>query len=167
MKLYLASHEIQTKYDFKTGLFVSIHHQNRTPFFPITKNYGIHINTGYETYIALKRKITKKLPYPYSNCIKNLIPFSSESEKIFSYFTFLNMSYYDQDICMSFCFQDKLIDKCDCSDIGIESLRNTSYCSTMPQLNCLFDFLSNFYVSQNSICQNVCHKECFKIEYEI
>ena len=168
LKNYLAPHEVQTTYDFKNGLFVSIHHHNTTPFFSITKNFGIHVNTGYETYIALKRKITRKLPYPYSNCIKNLIPFSPESEKIFPYFALLNMSYYDQDICMSFCYQDKLIDKCDCKDVGIESLRNTSFCSTISQLDCLFDFCTNFfYGPENSICQNVCHKECYKIEYEI
>ena len=163
----LASHKVQTNYNYKTGLFLAIHNQSRTPFFPITKNYGIHVNTGYETYIALRRKITKKMEYPYSNCIKDLTPFSPESEKIFKFFKHLNIDYYDQEICASLCFQDKLIDSCGCSEIGIQAIRNTSYCTTMPQLGCLFSFLSNFYVSDNFVCQNTCQKECYKVEYDI
>ena len=37
----------------------------------------------------------------------------------------------------------------------------------MEQLSCLFNFLSTFYASENNECQEVCAKECFKIEYEI
>ena len=131
----LASHKIHTKFDYKTGLLLTIHNQTRAPFSTITQNYGIHIPTGYETYIALTKKITKKLEYPFSNCIKDLVPFSEESKKIFGYFQDLNMKYYDKEFCNLVCFQDKLINKCGCCDIGAPTIRNASYCTSMEQLS--------------------------------
>jgi hypothetical protein len=107
------------------------------------------------------------MEYPYSNCIKDLSSFSSKNKTIFEFFKDLNIDYYDQEICASLCFQNKLIDSCGCSEIGIEKIRNTSYCTSMSQLSCLFSFLSTFYVSDNFICQNICQKECYQVEYDV
>jgi hypothetical protein len=56
----------------------------------------------------------KKMEYPYSNCIKDFTSFSSENKQIFEFFKDLKIDYYDQEICTSLCFQNKLIDSCGC-----------------------------------------------------
>jgi hypothetical protein len=78
------------------------------------------------------------------------------------------VTLYDQDFCFTICFQDKLIDKCNCSDIITPTIRNALYCETNDQLECLYEFNDFFSKSDlNSLCENACPSQCQSIEYKL
>ena len=71
---------------------------------------GISIQTGLETHIGMRRKSTKKLGYPYADCLKSFSLDSEYAKKIYEILKQFQVSYYDQNLCLSICYQDKLIE---------------------------------------------------------
>ncbi len=105
---------------------------------------------------------------PYSNCIRDLTPFSDYSRRLFSYFTQLNLSNYDQDVCVSLCYQDKLVDNCSCCSTQTNSVHNVHYCQSQNELICEANYLAYFSTADtNEICDNVCREECQKETFDI
>jgi acid-sensing ion channel 2 len=78
------------------------------------------------------------------------------------------VNYYDQDFCFTICFQVKLIDKCNCSDIITPTIRSAKYCETNEELECFDQFVDFFSKSDlNSLCENACPSQCQSIEYKL
>jgi hypothetical protein len=78
------------------------------------------------------------------------------------------VTLYDQDFCFTICFQDKLIDKCNCSDIITPTIRSAKYCENDDELECLNQFNDLFSKSDlNSLCENACKQQCQSIEYKL
>jgi hypothetical protein len=146
-------------------LYVVVHNQSTLPF---TLHSGINIPTGFETYISVDREFNNKLDDPYSNCIDKLESKIPYAKKLFGYFQYLNVTYYDQEFCFTLCYQDKLIDKCNCSDIITPSIRDSTFCETDVELSCMDDFDSDFTISDlNEICEFACPQQCSTIEYNL
>ncbi len=143
-----------------------IHNQTQLPF---TSNKGVNIQAGTKTYVSVNREFKNKLSSPYSNCLRDLSnPPNSYAASLFSHFHSLNVNYYDQDFCFTLCFQDKLIHKCNCTDIIAPTILNISYCETVNELKCLNDFNDFFSKSDlNSFCENACPSQCQSIEYKL
>ncbi len=157
----------QTKFAYKTGLFLLVHNQSHTK--PFTLSSGINIPTGLETYVGVSRHFTHQLSSPYSNCLKNLKNSSIKyAQKLSEYFQELDVDYYHQDFCFTICFQDQLIEKCNCSDITTPTLRNVSYCSNDQEMNCFRGFNKYFKISDLNVqCESACPKECEIIKYDL
>ncbi len=142
-----------------------VHNQSLVP---TTFDGSINVKTGAETYVGVSRIFSQKLEGPYSDCIKSLKPFSAYSERIFTYFSRLNSTLYDQVLCLNLCYQDKLIDNCGCCSTITDTIRDAKYCQTVREISCeqMFDF--NFSASDvNQVCENVCRQECRKEEYKL
>ncbi len=126
---------------------------------------GIYVPPGVLTYVAISKTVVSKKPAPYSNCIPDMIPFSDYSSTIFAYFANINSSVYNQGLCISFCYQDKLIASCNCASVIVPTLNNTRYCETTNEMSCLTSFDSYFYSnSPDELCEDVCRPAC---EYDV
>ena len=78
----------------------------------------------------------------------------------------MNVTKYDRKFCELLCFQAKLIDKCNCSDISTPKLKNESYCLSDYDLTCMQKF-NSFFKSVNTYksCEYACPEKCFSIKY--
>ena len=143
-----------------------VHNQSEALF---SLNNGIEITPGFETYIGVKRIIKNKLSKPYSNCLNDLNnPPNSYARVLFDYFEQLKVSYYDQNLCYTLCYQDKMIDQCNCSDVLTQKLRNMTYCVNSSEILCLNRFKNTFTTSNiNSFCENACPEQCNRIDYDL
>ena len=141
-----------------------MHHQSSIPF---TLTSGINVQTGFETYIGISRQYTNLLASPFSDCLKDLSLDSNHyAKKLFGYFKDLNVSYYDQNFCFTLCYQDKLIEKCDCCDIITPVIRNVTYCSNDDEINCYRKFNSFFKTADlNMLCDSACPQQCNTRKY--
>ena len=129
---------------------------------------GINIETGYETYVSVSRQVINKLGSPYSDCLEDLSSENEYAKLLFTYFDYINFTYYDQNMCFTLCFQDKLIDKCNCSAMASPLIRESKYCSNDIEMNCLYDFQDEFVSSDiNEFCQNACPIKCNTVDYTL
>jgi hypothetical protein len=80
----------------------------------------------------------------------------------------MNVSSYDSKFCELLCFQDKLINTCNCSDIITPKLRNESYCLTNSELNCFQNFTSYFKsINTYKFCARACPQKCYSLKYKL
>ena len=150
---------------YYSGVYVVVHNQSALPF---TLPDGINIPTGYTTYIGINRNFINKLSSPYSNCLNELQAQNDYAKVLFGYFSDLNVTYYDQNLCYTLCFQDQLIDQCACSDISTPPIRNSMYCVNLTQIDCLYEF-DSFFTSTDIdlLCKSACPEKCHTIEYDL
>jgi hypothetical protein len=134
----------------------------------VTLDGGINIKAGAETYVGFTRKYTYKEPAPYSDCIEHLKPFSAYSRKLFGYFADMNIGQYNQSTCLKLCYQDKLIQSCNCASTIVNTVRNARYCQTNIENLCEYSFKHNFsMVSTDEYCENVCRIECKRQTFQL
>jgi hypothetical protein len=117
----------------------------------------------------VKKKSIKKLGHPYSDCVKSFRWNNEYSKKIYEIFKQFNVSYYDQNLCLNICYQDKLIEKCNCSDIMTPKIKNNRYCITNTDINCMNKF-EVFFTSRadlNEICESACPQQCLTEEFNL
>ena len=135
---------------------------------PFTLNTGISIQPGFETYVGIDRQFTNKLSSPYSKCLSDLVPPNAYAVQLFSFFNQLNVTYYDQNFCYKLCYQDKLINNCSCCDIVTPSIRNSTFCMTSSEIECLNSFNEFFSTTDlNSLCDNACPQQCNMAEFKL
>ena len=130
---------------------------------------GINVRPGSQSEVSIEREFFTKLEEPYSDCLDDLYSPPNEYSKIlFGYFQKLNVTEYDKKFCELLCFQDKLIDQCNCSDISTPKLSNKSYCLSDTELNCMQKFNSYFKsVNTYKNCGYACPEKCFSIKYNL
>jgi hypothetical protein len=129
---------------------------------------GIGIQTGIRTYVGISREFTSKLNGSYSDCLDGLYSEKWYAQKLFTYFNDLGVTSYDQNFCYTMCFQDKLIDKCDCQDIRTPLIRNSTYCFNSIQIECLNEFDRFYAVTDlNELCENACPQKCTAMSYNL
>ena len=144
-----------------------VHNQSEKEF---TLPAGINIPTGFATYVGINRNFINKLNDPYSECLAKLTPRNSYAKILYGYFKALNVTNYDQNLCFTLCFQDKLAKKCNCYDISTPLLGNSSYsyCSTDEEIDCLNKLESFFTTNDMSeLCESACPEQCNIIDYEL
>jgi hypothetical protein len=128
---------------------------------------GITVRPGVQAYVSMEREFLHKLEDPYSDCLNDLNSPPNEYSKIlFSYFVKMNVTEYDRRFCELICFQEKLIKKCNCSDISTPKLNNESYCVSDTELNCML-MLSSYFkiVNTYKYCGKACPAKCNSIKY--
>jgi hypothetical protein len=150
---------------YKTGIYLIVHNQSTLPF---TMKTGINIQTGSETYVGVKRVFRNKLDDKrFSDCLTELKSENVYAKKLFGYFKDLNVTYYDQDFCYTLCYQDKLINTCNCCDILTPSFRGATYCANDVEMDCMGKFDTMFTRADlKKVCESACPQQCNSIEYE-
>ena len=78
----------------------------------------------------------------------------------------MNVTEYDRGFCELICLQEKLVKKCNCSDISTPKLNNESYCVSETELNCMKMF-SSYFKSLNTYkyCGKACPAKCNSMKY--
>jgi hypothetical protein len=137
------------------GLVVFVHNSSFKP------SEAFFVESGKMTYIAVKRKVTQKYPFPYSDCI-DLETYKSD---LFDYMKKSNKTYRKQD-CFELCIQKTIIDTCQCYYTKYDDLgTNVTACLNVYESNCLEDKISNFNLEN---CQtNSCPLECDSFSYDL
>jgi hypothetical protein len=131
----------------------------------------IDISSGSETDIILSKKISETYPKPYSECeIKTNIKLRTSADyQVFDLFVTTPYSYRSSE-CRSFCYQELLLDYCNCIDyniiffnlknIKIPKLCDWSDNSTDEQ--CYDKIFGN--TDLNAVCDKICPYECDQVK---
>jgi len=147
----------------KSGYHVIIH--NKT--YKISLNDGYDISSGVETNLAVNKIYQTLKPKPHSDCIV-LNTINSFDSYLYRAIYRLNQTYRQND-CFDLCYQQILIETCQCYTNTLDKLYGTMQCLNFTQLNCMTNiwnkFLSDDYIS--NFCIQYCPLECYSINYEI
>jgi hypothetical protein len=131
---------------------------------------GIVISDGFETNIALSKKISETYPKPYSECEikKNVKLTTSADYHIFDLFDKSPYSYRSSD-CRTFCYQEILLDDCNCIDnftifFNVKNIKIPRLCdwSNSTDIDCYDKVFIKSDLS--SVCTKSCPYECDQVK---
>jgi hypothetical protein len=123
---------------------------------------GVFVESRKNTFISIKKTITKKYPSPYSDCI-NLDAYKSD---LYDYITITQKKAYRQQDCFELCIQRQIIDKCQCYytkyvDLGT----GVRPCLNITDYTCGGNSYNNFNLDE---CQtNSCPLECDSTTFDL
>ena len=123
---------------------------------------GIRVAPGYSTNIAVDREFNSIMPKPYSNCdIDSMFKLDSDLFNLISQSKY----QYTQQLCLTQCFQQYLINHLNCTVSLILNLFNvTRVCDNLAiSLYSNSSFVSKFY---SDICLPLCPLECSQTFYK-
>ncbi|RNA03290.1 degenerin deg-1-like [Brachionus plicatilis] len=126
---------------------------------------GIDLAAKYLTNINVRKRVTKKFPYPYSKCLEDHSPFlSSEVYQA----TKKQAESYSQNLCFDLCYQSFLFAKCKCSDPNKPLFKSAPPCTSNSEFLCMCLQFIEFYTKSDidKICENDCPLECERTEYD-
>jgi hypothetical protein len=137
------------------SLVVFVHNNSFKP------GEAIFVEAQKVSYISVKRTLTQKYPWPYSDCI-DLDTYKSD---LFDYMKKSNKTYRQQD-CFELCIQKTIIDACQCYYTKYDDMKtNFTACLNLYESNCLEDKINNFNSEE---CQkNSCPLECDSFSYDL
>lgn len=164
LELYLGLDQANlTRFITNSGARIIVHNQSTIP---IVDSEGIDAATGFQNNIAIKKYFEHRLPFPYSNCIKNVESKDAFNSRLYrAIFNELNMTIYRQKICFKLCLQDYIIKKCNCSDGSLPNIyQNVTICQTIPTIKCMIDARDKYYSSGSVTC-NECPLSCDSVFY--
>lgn len=156
LELFIPISSGKYDYDASYGAHVYISNDSVIPnFFE-----GFDISTGLQTNVVVSRFFTKKEPYPYSECVDNLD--SPDSYDSYLYRKTLEIyKVYRQRDCFDLCFQDSVIQECNCYITSLDPINSKSPCINLNQTSCNYAAASKFYGQDiKSICGSRCPLEC-------
>ena len=148
-----------------SGLNIFIHNQTNTP---TLEDDSILVQQGTETDIGVYRTFMYRIPAPYSDCINKDNAASSQSRLVKLTLSILNM--YQQQYCLSLCYQEFLLLYCDCFDHTLPGYEPTGKESCPifvdSTYNCIYVAKKLFYNGRNDAnCSRLCPSECESIMY--
>ena len=138
-----------------SGLMVFIHNHS---YYPISMN-GVAIERGKETMISIEKTFTFNQPMPYTEC-QDLSSLNSELYTLISYSKYT----YTQSICLSFCIQKLIIEKCECYFTKYPMIGNTRPCLTLNDIDCLFQVVDTYRTED---CESQCPLQCNDVKYDV
>ncbi|RNA43267.1 amiloride-sensitive sodium channel subunit beta [Brachionus plicatilis] len=143
------------------GIHLALFDQNST----VNPFRGIDLSTKHLTNIIVRKRVTKKIPYPYSECEEDHSKYlSSEVYQA----TKEHGESYSQNLCFELCYQSFLFSKCNCSDPSKPRFKSTPVCISNLEIYCLSQSYTEFYAKLNirKKCENDCPLECERTEYD-
>jgi len=144
-----------------SGYHVIVH--NRT--YKISFFDGYDISAGVETNLAISRLYETNKPKPYSECI-DLKSIESFDSNLYRVMFGLNQTYR-QINCFDLCFQQLLINTCQCYTNTFNKLNGTNPCLQLSQIKCSLLAWYTFHSNISRNCVQCCPLECFSINYQI
>lgn len=145
------------------GAFIFVHNQTDPPniYRPVT------VAPGFETNIAIRKTLYTKLPKPYSDCDPDTQNMKKYSSRFFQ-MVHENFHSYKRTICLDYCYQNFIIDRCNCNRGVFKSKFTAKICSSKSELECLLreynEFTTATYVEEN--CLKECPLECDSIVFD-
>lgn len=128
---------------------------------------GINLKAGSSAQIALSKSFTTSIPWPYSTCemLENddsiFVNLFLQANKTYSYIN-----------CMDLCYQQYIIENCDCYDLDCLNLNQSikhKPCLNEKQFSCLtYYYEKSIEINLNSFkCSKYCPFSCKSVEYEM
>ncbi|CAF0806060.1 unnamed protein product [Brachionus calyciflorus] len=161
LKLELYTGLLDKNYDLirSSGFLIFIHNSSIKQFDILN---GINLPVGYETDIVISKEHSKKMPYPYSNCIEDISSNDSFDSELYRK-TLKNNGIYQQRNCLITCVDEYIIQECGCNPIPIDIEQG---CNMTMIFDCVAGKYSEFYNSSKATeCQDFCPEECESIKY--
>ncbi len=131
----------------------------------------IHISSGSETDIILSKKISETYPKPYSECeIKDNTKLTTSADfRIFDLFASSPYSYRSSD-CRTFCYQELLLDNCNCIDydvifLNVKNFIIPKFCDwsdNSTDVQCYYKIFRN--IDFNAVSGKRCPYECDQVK---
>jgi hypothetical protein len=170
IELFVGDGSFDAQFVYPTGAYIIIHNQSVTP---LIANEGFPVSVAHESQISIKRTFTQKLAYPYNDCLyDNTSPDSYSSDLYKAIFNTLNHKTYRMKYCIRLCYQQEVIQTCNCSDASLPNPFsskdgiNTTACASSLQLACLVLFKKSFENNKLSDeCMSNCPLECSSLVY--
>jgi len=127
----------------------------------------IDISAGFETNIALTKKISETYPKPFSECeIKDNIRLTTSADyQIFDLFANTPYLYRSAD-CRAFCYQDFILNSCNCIDyefdfLNLRNIKIPRLCDWSDNSKDLICYDKNFKNTDlYTVCDSKCPYEC-------
>ena len=148
------------------GIILFIHNSTTIP---LTQLEGISLSPGYETDIVINQVEFNRLSKPYSDCIIDTSSPNSFDSNLYKS-TFNSIKVYRQKFCLQLCYQEYLIEKCNCSDINVPTLSGVDQpCLDEESLNCALARYNEFYTGTNlnQKCIDECPQECNSVNFNL
>ena len=142
---------------YSTGLTIFI---NNSTFLPIKLSDGIDVELGKMTNIELKRTLTYKSPFPYSDCV-NL---ESAPTELYKYILSLKRNYRQKD-CFELCFQKEIVRECKCYALKYPKYGDAEYCRNSTQYDCFVGVYRRLKLVASQ-CSQECPLECDSVAYD-
>jgi hypothetical protein len=163
----------QNPLTYRNGFVILVHNQTKNDF-SYPEDDGILISPGFETNIALSKRLVEILPTPYNDCMGDF------SDKTFEYLikksttmqqmkNVFKMDKYDQNMCLKMCFQKYIIDKCNCGLLNLPPyfLDDNQLCDDPIEQNCSSINDPEFYGSNaDDNCFIQCPDNCIQSKYD-
>lgn len=140
--------------NFGARLFIS------DPSIKLSSDEGIDLPAGSSSNIIIKKVITRKFPFPYSECFdlksykSELIDIIRESDR-----------NYRQRDCYNLCIQRFINEKCNCTNYRFFSHINLKPCLD-DSFNCSENVTKSIIENLDFLCEDKCPLECESIDYE-
>jgi hypothetical protein len=158
---------------YRNGFIILVHNQTKNDF-SYPEDNGIVISPGFETNIALNKRIVDVLPWPYNDCMGDfsdetfdyLVKKSSTMQQMKNVF---KMDKYDQNMCLKMCYQKYIIDKCKCCLLNLPPYFADNYelCNDPIEQNCTSLNDPEFYNSkEDDNCYINCPDNCVQSKYD-
>ncbi len=148
---------------YRNGIAVFIQNQTVAPFYVTSQSGAINVATGLETYIGVRFTFNTIQDHCVA-CVDDLISFAkinSYSQRLRQYFDQLEITRYDQQVCIDMCYQDKLIESCGCCGLLTPAINKTKYCQDNVSVECEKGFLTSFSKSNvDQFCNGACVLAC-------
>jgi hypothetical protein len=122
---------------------------------------GFGAPLGMYTYVALEKKVIQSLPYPYSNCVKDVSSKDGYGSRLFQALIAANYSY-NQENCYNLYIQEQVIETCGCFyTIFMNVDSNAEPCLGTERYKCVSNVTRNLAMSDfKAKIQNECPLEC-------
>ncbi len=165
LTLFLGDPILQSMYQlYGNGIAIVVHNQTGYPSFGSRR---ILASAGMETDIAINRNFVSKLSGNYGSClqdISNTSLFASKSE-YFKYIVNTMQVTYEKSLCDLICFQDKIIQECNCSLGILPGYKEVQACY-FDGIDCVQKFMNSFITTDSfESCDSKCPVACNYIEY--
>jgi hypothetical protein len=141
-----------------TVIFIENRSYTQSPF-----QNGINLKPGSLTDLSINKKLTERLPDPFSECQS-----SYPDDNIFLVYRQNRYLYRERD-CVYLCLQKEIIKKCKCYDVWYDNFEpQVPPCINTTQINCAEQFFDELYEKGKSeLCAAMCKSECTSISFEI
>jgi len=131
----------------------------------------IHISSGSETDIILSKKISETYPKPYSECeVRDNIKLTTSTDyQVFDLFATSPYSYRSSE-CRTFCYQERLLDNCNCIDhttsfLNVKNFTIPKFCDWSDNSTDNLCYYKIFFNTDlNAFCGKRCPYECDQVK---
>jgi hypothetical protein len=158
----------------KNGFRILVNNQTELGIWAFPEEEGFDVSPGFITHIAIEKTLVERLSSPYNDCMDNLKDSKfdyliKKSEIIQVMKNVLNMTRYDQKLCLKMCLQKFIMENCNCTDFTLPNYlfnQTNTGCRSLNELICSsYSEAEFFYTNAINQCVQNCPDKCTFTRY--